>query len=237
MSWFTFNDYNSSDDLIITQPIIRPSWAQEMNEISTNKVSHIIQFSRSYSSSPLTVHAVIKNTSAESIRRLYSSLRGYGTLILSANPAEYINAVASVLQPKAVALFVAEIDIMFTLMPFAYAVSSTVKEIMSTNYTKIINNGTVFSAPEIRFTPTFAEDVIIDVNGGLFSVKVPENLIGKEIVVDCDIEETYYVEDGNKISINNLTYYNYPLLHTGANYVKISDNTVNPTVNVRERWF
>lgn len=49
MSKFIFNDYNSSDDLIITQPIIKPSWAQEMNEISTNKVSHIIQFSRSYS--------------------------------------------------------------------------------------------------------------------------------------------------------------------------------------------
>ncbi len=237
MSWFTFNNYNSSNDLIITQPIIRPSWAQEMNEISTNKVSHIIQLSRSYSSTPLTVHAVIENTSVESIRRLYSSLQGFGKLVLSSNPDEYMYAVASVLQPETVAMTMAELDIMFTLLPFAYAVSTTIKDISSANYTKVINNGTVFSAPEIRFTPTSAGNVIIDVNSALFSVKVPENLVNREIIIDCDIEETYYVENGNKISINNLTYYNYPLLHTGDNYVKISENAVNSTVNVRARWF
>lgn len=236
MSWFTFNNYNSSNDLIITQPVIRPSWAQEANEISTNKVSHIIQFSRSYSCSPLTVHAVIKNTSAENIRRLYSSLQGYGRLILSANPDEYICAVASVLQPEAVAMTMAELDIMFTLLPFAYAVNPTVVNI-SSSYTKVNNNGTVFSAPEIKFTPVSAEDVTIDVNGAVFVVKVPENLINNEITVDCDIEETYYFENDSRISINNLTYYNYPLLHTENNYVKISENAVNATVNVRERWF
>lgn len=236
MSWFAFNNYNSSNDLIITQPIIRPSWAQEMNEISTNKVSHIIQFSRSYSSSPITIATAIRNTSQEHIRTLYNSLRGFGKLTVSSCPDEYMYVVASVLQPEAVAMTMAELNIMFTLLPFAYAVNPTAVNI-SSNYTKIENNGTVFSAPEIKFTPISAGDVNIDVNGAVFMVKVPESLINKEITVDCDIEETYYVENDSRISINNLTYYNYPLLHTGTNYVKISENTVNPTINVRERWF
>lgn len=237
MSWFTFNNYNSSDDLIITRPVIRPSWAQEINEISTNRVSHIIQFSRSYSSSPLYVHAVIRNTSTEGIRRLYSALQGFGKLILSSNRDEYMYAVANVLQPEAVAMTMAELDIMFTLLPFAYAVSPTIKGISSTGYTKIVNNGSVFSAPEIRFTPTSAEKVIVDVNSALFSVEVPETLINREIIIDCDIEDTYYTENENRISVNNLTYYNYPLLHTGDNYVRITANAENPTINVRERWF
>lgn len=130
----------------------------------------------------------------------------------------------------------AELDIMFTLLPFAYAVSPNVVNI-SSDYTKIRNNGTVFSAPEIKFTPTSAGDVNIDVNGAVFMVKVPESLINKEIIVDCDIEETYYSENDSRISINNLTYYNYPLLHTGDNYVRITANAENPTINVRERWF
>lgn len=86
-------------------------------------------------------------------------------------------------------MFVAEIDIMFTLMPFTHAVASTISNISSANYTKAINNSTVFSAPEIHFTLASAGDVITDVNSALFSAKVPENLAGREIITDCDIEK------------------------------------------------
>lgn len=236
MSWFTFNGYNSSDDLIITQPVIRPSWVQEMNEISTGSVSKLIQFSRTYSNSSVEISAVIRNTSPERIKVLYNTLRGFGKLVISSCPDEYINAVASVLQPSAVALTMAEINISFTLLPFAYAVRPTIIN-FSTDYIKVTNNGTVFSAPEIRFTPASAGDFTADVNGGIFMVKVPETLINREIIIDCDAEETYYTECGNKISINNLTYFNYPLLHTGDNYIKYIGNAENMSINVRERWF
>lgn len=207
----------------------------EMNEISTGNVSKIIQFSRDYSNSPITIHSVIKNTAFEHLRPLYSALQGFGKLIISSNTNEFMYAVASVIQPEAVAMYVAELEIMFTLLPFAYAVEPTIIEI-SSNYTKVANNGTIFSTPDIKFTPTSAGDVNIDVNGAVFMVKVPENLVNMQITVDCDIQETYYADGNSKVSINNLTYYNYPLLHTGDNYVKISGNVANTTINVRERW-
>lgn len=236
MSSFIFNGYNSSDDLIITQPVVRPSWSQEFNEIATGSVSKLIQFSRTYSNSPIEISAVIKNTSQERLRILYNALRGFGKLIIGKYPDEYLNAVASVLQPVGVAMTMAEINISFTLLPFAYAVNSTTVS-FSTDYTRVTNNGTVFSAPEIRFSPTSAGDVIIDVNGGTFVVKVPESLVNREITVDCDAEVTYYRENADKISINYLTYNDYPLLHTGDNYVRYIGNAENSVINVRERWF
>lgn len=236
MSSFIFNGYNSSDDLIITQPVVRPSWSQEFNEIATGSVSKLIQFSRTYSNSPIEISAVIKNTSQERLRILYNALRGFGKLIIGRYPDEYLNAVASVLQPVGVAMTMAEINISFTLLPFAYAASPTTVS-FSTDYTRVTNNGTVFSAPEIRFTPTSAGDLIIDVNGGTFVVKVPESLVNREITVDCDAEVTYYRENADKISINYLTYNDYPLLHTGDNYVRYIGNAENSVINVRERWF
>lgn len=236
MSYFTFNGYNSSDNLIITHPVVRPSWSLEFNEIATGSVSKLIQFSRTYSNSTIEISAVIRNTSQERLRAIYNALRGFGKLMVSSCPDEYLNAVASVLHPVGVSMSMAEINISFTLLPFAYAVKPTTAG-FSTDYTQVTNNGTIFSAPEIRFTPTSVGDLIIDVNGDTFIVKVPESLINREITVDCDAEVTYYRENSSKISINHLTYNNYPLLHTGDNYVKYIGNAENATINVRERWF
>lgn len=236
MSFFTFNDYNSSDDLIITQPIIRPSWSQEMNEMSTGSVTKIIQLSRTYSNSPIEISAVIRNTSQERLRTLYSAVRGFGKLVISSYPDEYMSAVASVLQPIAVAMNTAELNVMFTLLPFAYATNPTIAD-FSTDYTAIQNNGTVFSAPEIRFTPVSAGDVVLDINGSQFTVKVTENLINTEVIVDCDAEVTYYENGGQKISINNQTFGNYPLLTTGEVFVCYTGEAANARINVRERYF
>lgn len=236
MSYFTFNGYNSSDDLIITQPVVRPSWSLEFNEIATGSVSKLIQFSRTYSNSPIEISAVIRNTSQERLRTIYNALRGFGKLTVSSCPDEYLNAVANVLQPVGVSMSMAEINIGFTLLPFAYAVKPAIAS-FSTDYTQVTNIGTVFSAPEIRLTPTSVGDLIIDVNGDTFIVKVPESLINREITVDCDAEVTYYRENSSKISINHLTYNDYPLLHTGDNYVKYIGNAENATINVHERWF
>ena len=236
MSFFTFNDYNSSDDLIITQPIIRPSWSQEMNEFPTGSTSKIIQFSRTYSNSPIEISAVIKNTSQERLRTLYSAVRGFGKLTISSCPDEYMNAVASILQPVAVAMTMAELNITFTLLPFAYATNPTIAG-FSSDYIEIQNNGTVFSAPEIRFTSTTADNVVLNVNGSQFTVKITENLANTEIIVDCDTEVTYYENNGEKISINNQTFGNYPLLATGETFVSYTGNVVNASINVRERYY
>ena len=236
MSWFMFNEFMSSSELIVTQPVIRPTWGQETNEITTASVSKIIQFSKTYGNSPLEISAVVKDTSTEALRRIYSSLRGFGKLVLSSSPTEFMYAAASVLQPQAVAQKIAELEIGFTLLPFAYALEPTVVDFTAT-YTEINNPGTVFSAPEIRITAAYGGDVAIDVNGAEFIVAVPDSLINKQIIIDCDSEVTYYCDGDNKISINNLTYNNYPLLHEAKNYVKYNGSLTAADINVRERWY
>ena len=235
MSYFLFNDYNSKDDLIITKPIVRPSWAQEVNEFSTGTVSKIVQLSQTYSNTPLEVTAVIKNTSPDRLKTLYNAVRGYGKLVLSSSPDEYLNAVASVLQPAPVALSMAEIAITFNLLPFAYAKQPTIAEFTG-DYTEVENRGTVFSAPEIRFTPSSAGDVELDLNGAVFTVKVPEELVNFELIVDCDAEVTYY-NAVQKIPINDITYGQYPLLTTGMTTVRYRGNVSHAQINVRERFY
>lgn len=236
MSFFTFNDYNSSDDLIITKPVIRPSWYQEMNEFPTGSTTKIIQLSRNFSNSQLVIPATIKYTSAENVRMIYSRLRGLGKLILSGSPDEFLYAVATITDPVAVALKTAEINVSFTLLPFAYAINPTIAD-FSTDYTSVMNNGTFFSAPEIRFTPTTADNVFLNVNGSPFTVKITENLVNTEIIVDCDAEDTYYQNGDEKVSINNQTFGNYPLLTTGETFIQYTGNVVNARINVRERYY
>lgn len=237
MSFFIFNGYNSDDDLIITSPVTRSSWAAEMNEITTAATAKVIQMSKTYSNSPLQIETVIKDTSnTDRMKELYSSLRGFGKLVLSRNMNEYMNAVVSLLQPQPVAMDMAELTVNFTLLPFAYAVDPTVSEIEE-SYTEIVNNGTVFSAPEIRIVPDTTGEVTINVNDAEFRIVIDERTLGKEIIIDCDAEITYYVENGANVSINNCTYGYYPLLHTGSNWVKYSGSLSAASINVRERWY
>lgn len=235
VSFFIFNEFNSEDHLIITQPVVRPSWARKVSEVAAGSVSKIIQLSRTYENSPLEMSTVITDTSC--IKDIYSKLRGYGKLVLSSAPEEYINAVAEILQPIGVAQDMAELDVNFTLMPFAYAVQPT-KVSFGESPTKVNNPGTVFSAPEIKFTPTAAGEAAIWVNGASFVVRIPDNLAGKEVVIDCDAEVTYYTDDsGSKVSINQLTYNDYPLLHEGTNYINYTGSVSSAEINVRERWY
>lgn len=236
MSKFIFDGYDSADDLIIRQPIIRPSWYRALNEFPTGSVTNIVQLSRNYGNTTLEIPAVIKETSPERIRAIYSRLRGFGKLVLSSNTDEYLNAFAVITDTEAVAQKLAEINISFTLRPFAYALNPTVAD-FSGDYTSVYNNGTLFSAPVIRFTPTTTGDVLLNVNGSLFTVKIAENLVNTTIIVDCDAEVTYYEANGNKVSINNQTYGAYPLLTTGECFVKYTGNVSGAEINVRERYY
>lgn len=238
MSHFLFNGVNSKDlGLIITQPIVRPTWAKQINEISApGRTSKIMQISKTYTNASMTVRSVISGTAPETIRRIYEALKGYGPLQISTAPEEYVNAYVEPLVPEAVAMLTAELPISFTLEPFAYAVEPTIIQ-LSTQQTVVPNVGTVFSAPEIRFTAT-GESVTVNVNGLDFIVALTSAVQGKEIIIDCDAEVAYYVDSsGQKISINAQTFNDYPLLHTGDNYVTLTGSISEGSINVRERWY
>lgn len=215
--------------------IVRPSWARDVSEIAGGSVAKTIQMSRTYGSTSLTVSAVIRDTSAERLKAVYSGLSGFGRLILSTDTSVYMNAVASVLEPVGVSRHMAELDVTFSLQPFAYAVEPTVATV-STSLTEIVNNGTLFSAPIITFNGGWKGESIITVNGAEFKINITESLVGKPITVDCDNEITYYTADGKNYDINHLTYGDYPLLHTGANYVKYSSGLNTVRINAKERF-
>lgn len=238
MSKFIFSGYDSEElGLMITQPLIRPSWAREVNEISApGRTSKIMQLAKTYANASMPIHTVIRDTSPESVRAIYAALNGYGPLQLSTAASEYVNAYAEPLAPEAVAMHTAELLVNFRVLPFAYAVEPTVVQ-LTAQQTVVSNAGTVFSAPEIRFTAT-GETVTVTVNGQNFIVTLTQTEQGKEIIIDCEAEVAYYVNSsGKKVSINAQTANDYPLLHTGDNVVSIDGTISAASINVRERWY
>lgn len=237
MGYIIFNGYNSSDDLIITRPLIRPTWGAEVNEITRPGAPRkIIQVSGSYASEPMTIEAALFEATPERVHRVYQALSGYGQLVLSSAPNEILTAYLRPIVPEAVALQTAVIALTATLQPFAYAAEPTTAT-LGVAYSVIVNPGTVWSAPEIRFTPSAAGEVALDINGQSFIVNVPAELAGKEIIVDSDVQVTYYEQDGAKVAVSQHTKNNYPLLHTGSNVARYTGSvTGDVIINVRERW-
>lgn len=133
-----------------------------------------------------------------------------------------------------------EIEITFVCQPFAYAVNPLIMTV-SQEGAIVQNQGTIFSYPEIKFTPT-ADSVTFTVNGQDFIIsglsQVGEiSLIGHEITIDSEIHITYFIgSDGLKWAINDHTFNDYPRLGVGLNLVSHNGNAQNATINVRERW-
>lgn len=148
--WFKFNDTRSDDmGLIIPNTIFRPSWVEQVEEISIPGRAEVIKQSTGiYSNQSLNISCVATNTSK--INSIYAWLHGTGKLILSTNSNEYMTARADVLVSKGVALDMAEIPITFDCFPFAYAINSTEYSI-TTSYTEVTNESTVFTAPIFKF--------------------------------------------------------------------------------------
>lgn len=237
MGYIIFNGWNSSNDLIITRPLIRPTWGAEVAEITRPGAPRkIMQVSESYANENMNVEAALFDATPERVRRVYQALSGSGQLVLSPAPDEILTAYLRPIIPEAVALQTAAFALTATLQPFAYAAEPTVTTI-GTSYTQVENAGTVWSAPEIRFTPSAAGEVWINSNGIAFCITVPAELSGKEIIVDSDVQVTYYESDGGKVSVNHITKGSYPLLHTGMNVVMYSGSvTGDVALNVKERW-
>ena len=235
MSYFLFNGIDSrSLGLLVSRPVFRPSWAREVSEISApGRTRKIMQESKTYANANMTINTVITDT--EKLNEIYAALSGYGPLQLSSRPEEYLKVYVNPLIPEAVALRTAELPISFLCEPFAHAVEPTVVTLAS-GLNLINNAGSIFSAPEIRFTAT-GEQVTVRVNGLDFIVNLTEAEQGKEIIINCEDEVAYYVNDSDQmISINARTFNDYPLLHTGENGVELVGTVSAAEINVKERW-
>lgn len=235
MSYFVFRGISSEDlGLIITKPIVRPNWAKATTEVERpGASSNLIIEGNNYSSSELTVSAVISDANAQKVHDIYSALQGFGNLVISTASGEYMRAYCKPLVPEAVALLMAEIHIVFTVLPFAYAVNPTLETITSTEKS-IENSGTVYSEP--LFTLTGSGNISIFVNDAEFKIALTNELADTEIYIDCEAQVAYYVSNGQNITVTQLTSGDFPLLHTGENIVRCSGTVNSMHINLKERW-
>lgn len=246
MSTFTFKGVTSDSlGLIITRPMVRPTWAPEVEFTPIIGRPRQNPFTKSwYPNSRLTVQAVIADASTASVRAIYNALRGYGTLVISTAATEYMNAYARLPVPEPQALLMAELPIEFNCEPFAYALSESSVDITSATsaYTEVENTGTAFTDPQISFIAS-AASTTIDCNGEVLTVTTPTEIVNASypdtysITIDCDAQLAYYTKpDTSVVACTELTSGPFPRLHTGSNWMKHSA-AASMYVSYRERWY
>lgn len=246
MSSFTFKGISSNTlGLIITRPIVRPTWAPEIEYTPIIGRPRQNAFTKPwYPNSRLQVSAVISDASESKVRTIYNALRGYGTLTISTAANEYMNAYVRLPVPEPQALLMAELPIEFDCEPFAYAIAESSVDITSatSNYQEVENTGTAFTDPEITIIAS-AATTTIDCNGAVITVTTPAEIVNASyadtysITLDCDTQIAYYTKpDSSTVTCTELTSGPFPRLHTGSNWLKHSAATA-VTVSYRERWY
>ena len=246
MSTFTFKGVTSDSlGLIITRPMVRPTWAPEVEFTPIIGRPRQNPFTKSwYPNSRLPVQAVIADASTASVRAIYNALRGYGTLVISTAATEFMNAYARLPVPEPQALLMAELPIEFECEPFAYALTDSEVTITSatSSYAEVPNGGTAFTDPQITYIAS-AASTNIDCNGVVMTVTTPTEIVNASypdtysITLDCEAQLAYYTKpNGDTVACTELTTGLFPRLHAGSNWMKHS-GAQSMTVTYRERWF
>jgi len=237
MSNFIFKGISSSLFGILESAPMPPANDEIVTEVETaGHISNAYYLTGRYANREISVVLGIKDKSK--LRTLYSWLTGTGQLIFSSEPDKYYKVIRIEKTPERMSVRFGKVEVRFTVEPFAYAVSPTELDLTSaSSYMKVPNAGTMFSAPEIRFVPA-AEQVKVDVNGAEFIVSglLEQAANSFTVVIDCDLEVVYYISGDQKIDITYKSKNNFPLLHTGDNYIKHNGAVSSMSVNVKERW-
>lgn len=246
MSSFVFNEINSDAlGLIITKPMIRPTWQQETTYTAIpGRARQSPHTQPWYNNSELTVSAVIADASPQKVRNIYAALRGSGTLVISTSPQERINiADVRLPVPEAKALLVAELPIVFVCEPFAESTEQSTADITTATSTpaKVDNDSTQYVDPEITIVPSAAR-TDINCNGNVIFVTTPTAIVSAnypanaKIVLDCDAQLAYYqIGDGDKTACTQNTQGPFPRLNVGENYF-LTTAAQSVVMRYRERW-
>lgn len=240
MSYFIYNNVDSRNfGLLKNPPFVNKSQKTLSPVTVPDSPTKFYPYVQNRDEIQITVTLGLK--SRENIRQIYAWLDyTSGSLSFSNEPdrcyfVQNITTSANYLSPR-----FGELEITFVCQPFAYAVNPLIMTV-SQEGAVVQNQGTIFSYPEIKFTPT-ADSVTFTVNGQDFMLnglsQVGEiSLIGHEITIDSEIHITYFVDsNGLKWAINDHTFNDYPRLGVGLNLVSHNGNAENATINVRERF-
>lgn len=237
MSYFLYNGVDSREFGILEGVPMPPANDEIVMTVeTTGHTSDAYYTTGRYDHKEIPVVLGIKDKSK--LRALYSWLTTTGGLIFSTELDKYYKVIKVEKTPERISVRFGKVSITFTVEPFAYAVSPTELDLTeATDYMTVPNAGTMYSAPEIRFVPT-TEQVTVNVNGKDFVVSGLAEQVSNQntVVIDCDLEVVYYIQSNQKIDITYKSKYNFPLLHTGDNYIKHDGNISSMSVNVKERW-
>ena len=245
MSSFVYNGISSDTlGLIITKPMIRPTWQPETVFTPIPGRPRQNPYTKTYYlNSELTVYAAISDAATAKLHSIYTALQGYGVLSISTAPSEILNVYPHIPVPEAKALLMAEFPIVFDCEPFAYATAEKTVDFTTANpYIRVDNEGSVFCDPQITFTPN-AASTDINCNGKNITVTTPQEIIGAgypntySITLDCDGELAYYTRPGgDKVACTQLTRGPFPRLHPADNHIAHS-GVQAATISYRERWY
>ena len=235
MSYFIFNGIDSREYGILEAVPMPPASRETVSEVDVEgRTKKPLIYTGVYENMPIP--CVLGLKSKERIREIYRWLSGTGNLIFSEENDKLYHVRSISLAPERLSVRFGKVNVEFTVEPFAYAVNPT-GQVITQDFEIIRNGGSIFAAPEIMLKPRSAGDISIDVNGASFVIKVPSELVGKTVIVDCEVQVAYYLGDNNeKISITHMTYNDFPLLKTGENYIRYSGSASDVVCNVRERW-
>jgi phage-related protein len=245
MSTFTYNSVTSDElGLIITNTIVRPTWAPEIEFTPIIGRPRLNPFVKSYyNNERLIVRAVIADAIPAKVRQIYNALRGSGELIISTAPNEFLNVYPHLPVPEAKAIMMAELPIEFECEPFAYSTTQQVVNITSaTSYQTINYGGTAFCDPQIAYTANKAS-TLFDCNGKNITIITPSEIVQAGypstyiITLDCEGELAYYTKpNGDKVACTELTHGSFPRLHENENYI-LHDGVSAASLTYRERWY
>ena len=246
MSSFVFNGVNSDSlGLIITKPMIRPTWQRDVTYTAIpGRAWQSADTQRWYSNVELTVSAVISDATPQKMRNIYAALCGSGTLVISTSPQERISVSEVRLPvPEATALLMGEMPITFVCEPFAESTTEATADITNATSTpsRVDYEGTIYADPEITIIPSSAR-TDINCNGTVIFVTTPTVIVSMgypanaKIALDCNGQLAYYqIGDGDKISCTQNTQGPFPRLNVGENYFLITP-AQSVALKYRERW-
>ncbi len=235
---FTLGNKNSSTDFgIITS--VRPSIPSPKRRISYIEVpgrdSSLRYDEGTYEDVTIAVDCTIKGANLmerlDSIKAwLYSA--GESDLVFSFQPdkkyrAQVVNSIDFKQAFKICSRFV----ILFSCRPFKYWVNNTVITVNTGAGTTIVNQGSVASRPIIK---------VYCSGNGKFKINSAEvalsNITVPYLTLDSELEEAYYLVNGEMKNANNLMAGEFPILSTGNNTVTFSGGVTKLEIAPNWRW-
>lgn len=234
---FTFNNKNSFSDfgiLVEKRPEL-PSPKRRVSYVDIpGRHSGLRYDEKTFEDITIAVECSFKGDPYKRIDDIKKWLIGSGEqdLIFSYQPdkryvAQVVNSIDFSIALKIVSKFI----IIFNCRPFKYEVENAPVTIDTGDGVSLVNAGSVESRPIIKVFYT---------EEGSFKINDYELLLSKinapYVILDCDLEEAYFLEEGLPANANNYISGEYPVLSTGINTITFTGGITKLEITPNWRW-